>query len=154
MRPQKPGLGKVIVGIAAAALATGPTVVVMSSIMGMLLGASPLGLMAGESIIPLMLVASLFGLIGSLPAACVNALVLSLAARNDKDEAWLSAVSGALIAMLVAVLMGASGVETMGVVFVLTGMLMGLLHWLIAIRPRRRWRLALLSDEEAIRAME
>ena len=102
----------------------------------------------------IMVFASLFGLIGSLPAACVNAFILSLAARHDKDEAWLSTVSGALIAMLVAVLMGSLGVETMGAAFVFTGILMGLLHWAIAIRPRRRWRLSLLRDEEAIRAME
>jgi hypothetical protein len=31
---------------------------------------------------------------------------------------------------------------------------MGALHWNFAIRPRRRWRLSLLRDEEAIRAME
>jgi hypothetical protein len=31
---------------------------------------------------------------------------------------------------------------------------MGLLHWVIAIRPQRRWRLSLLRDDEAIRAME
>jgi hypothetical protein len=148
---EKPGIGRAIAGVAAAALATGPTVILWLQILDMLLGESgaPLFGMLG-----LMVLASLFGLIGSLPAACVNAFILGLAARHDKDEAWLSAVSGALIAMLVAVVMGGLGVETMGTAFVLTGILMGLLHWAIAIRPRRRWRLSLLRDEEAIRAME
>ena len=151
MRLEKPGIGRAIAGVAAAALATGPTVILWLVILDMLLGESGAG-MGGT--LAIMVFASLFGLIGSLPAACLNALVLGLAARHDKDEAWLSAVSGALIAMLVAVVMSAMGVGTMGVAFVLTGILMGLLHWVIAIRPRRRWRLSLLRDEEAIRAME
>ena len=108
MRPEKPGIGKTIVGVAVAALATGPTVVALSWLAGMLLDQWPLGPMNDGGVLPFMVIASLFGLIGSLPAACVNAVVLSLAARNDEDAAWLSAISGAVIAMLVAVLMAAA----------------------------------------------
>lgn len=101
-----------------------------------------------------LLLASLFGLIGSLPAAFVNAIVVHFAARRGKDAAWLSAASGALIGTLAAFIFGAIDKTTVSVVFVLTGMLMGVLHWVIAIRPQRRWRLTLLLDEESIQAME
>jgi hypothetical protein len=52
------------------------------------------------------------------------------------------------------VIFGAIDKMTVSVVFVLTGVLMGLLHWVIAIRPQRRWRLTLLRDAESIQAME
>jgi ABC-type branched-subunit amino acid transport system permease subunit len=105
--------------------------------------------------IPLsLLFASLICLIGSVPAACVNAYILSRAANNEMDAPWFSALSGGLIGALVAMLMGAPGLNALGALFAITGALMGLLHWLIAIRPRRLWRLHMLRDEAAIRAME
>jgi len=98
-------------------------------------------------------------LVGSIPAASLNAVVLSRFARRGADEAVVSAISGGTIGFLVAIIFvaGFSG-SRLDALFVLwfsaTGTMMGLLHWVIAIRPQRRWRLSLLRDDEAIRAME
>jgi hypothetical protein len=38
--------------------------------------------------------------------------------------------------------------------FIVTGLVIGLLHWRIAVWPLRQWRLQMESSEAAIRAME
>ena len=80
------------------------------------------------------------------------------------DAFWLSMVSGAAIgAIVLVILSGIMNDQIFGTgmldikvlsAFGSTGACMGLLHWLIAIRPRRKLRKRLEYDVEAIRAME
>ena len=89
---------------------------------------------------------------------------LNRAARGAYDSSWVAILSGAVIGIVVLLvlieimsgLFPALGLEFLLTVllFAATGGCMGALHWAIAIRPRRRWRLHLLRDTEAIRAME
>jgi predicted membrane protein len=106
---------------------------------------------------------SIGGLIGSAPAACLNAYLLDRAGKNDMDATWFAMLSGALMGGIVFVALAAltggnafqrsSGMIILAL-FAATGACMGMLHWLIAIRPRRNWRKRLMYDTEAIRAME
>lgn len=112
----------------------------------------------------LMFFSSLICLVGSAPAACVNAYILSRAARATHDSAWVAMLSGAVIGVVVLLIL--AGImrgdfpklqpEMLLIVllFALTGACMGLLHWAIAIRPRRKLRKRLEYDVDAIRAME
>ena len=109
-------------------------------------------------------VASLFCLVGSVPAACLNAFILHRAARNSMDAFWVSMISGAAIgAIALMVVSGIMSDRLFGsgileplvlLAFSSTGACMGLLHWVIAIRPRRKLRKRLEYDVDAIQAME
>jgi len=102
---------------------------------------------------------SLICLLGSIPAASLNAIVLNISARRSVDEVlWAASCGGAvglLTAAIFAIIFAIGGLPgELALWFSATGALMGALHWCIAVRPRRRWRLSLVRDAEAIRAME
>lgn len=168
-----PGRGSIFVGIAVASFATGPCLIFLIAIVsaltlygrsrGVFLDWDNDGIRLSS--IPMLLgLASLFGLVGSIPAACLNAFILHRAARNNMDAFWFSMISGAAIGTIA--LMVVSGIMSDRIfgsriidpralsAFSATGACMGLLHWAIAIRPRRRLRKRLEYDVEAIRAME
>jgi hypothetical protein len=156
--PAAPLRGLAFVGAAAASFATGPTLVLLLSLHELFRPSSTFDDWRLGGWVSMAAYSSIFCLIGSIPAAALNAFMLSRFARRGADEAVVAAISGGTIGFLVALLfMGFSGGWVDGIFllwFSTTGSLMGLLHWLIAIRPHRRWRLALVNDEEAIRAME
>ena len=157
--PAVPPRGRAFIGAAAASFATGPTLVLLFGLVE-LVGHWPEfnGARLGGWI-TIAAYSVFVALIGSIPAASLNAFVLGRFARRGADEAVVAAISGGTIGFLVAIVIVAiaSGGRIDGIFllwFSATGTMMGLLHWVIAIRPRRRWRLALVRDEEAIRAME
>jgi hypothetical protein len=158
--PAMPPSGRAFAGAAAASFATGPTLVLLFGLFELVrywpeFNGARLGgwlTIAAYSVF--------VALIGSIPAASLNAFVLGRFARRGADEAVVAAISGGTIGCLVAIILVAlaSGGGRLDGIFLLwfsaTGTMMGLLHWVIAIRPQRRWRLSLLRDQEAIRAME
>jgi hypothetical protein len=156
---RRPRIGWAFVGVAAASLATGPTLVLLAGVRELLDGAPTLGDLPLQRWLATMAYSSLICLIGSIPAASLNAIVLGVSARKNVDIIWWAMFCGGVIGLLTAAIL-ASLFTTRGVDgklalwFTSTGALMGALHWYIAIRPRRRWRLSLLRDDEAIRAME
>ena len=156
--PATPLRGLAFVGAAAAAFATGPTLVLLLSLHGLITRSTMFDEWQVGGWVSMAAYSSIFCLIGSIPAAALNAFMLSRFAQRGADEAVVAAISGGTIGFLVALLfMGFSGGWLEGsflLWFSATGTLMGLLHWVIADRPHRRWRLALVRDEEAIRAME
>jgi hypothetical protein len=153
------GIGWALVGIAAASLATGRTLVMLGGVHALLDGLANLDNLLLRRWLATMAYSSLICLIGSIPAASLNAIVLGVSARKNVDIVWWAMFCGGVIGLLTAAIL-ASLFNTRGVDgklalwFCSTGALMGALHWYIAIRPRRRWRLSLLRDDEAIRAME
>jgi hypothetical protein len=156
--PATPRRGLAFVGAAAAAFATGPTLVLLLSLHEIVTRSKSFDDWEIGGWVSVAAYSAIFCLIGSVPAASLNAFMLNRFARRGADEAVVAASSGGTIGFLVALLfMGFSGGWVEGVFllwFSATGTLMGLLHWVIAIRPHRRWRFSLLRDEEAIRAME
>ncbi len=161
-----PGRGTIFIGIAAAAFATGPCMMALIGLADMLDGFDHADRwMETIGKLPrVVFFSSLICLVGSAPAACVNAYVLNRAARATRDSAWVAILSGAVIAVVVLLILTkivsdffpALRPEFLLVIllFAMTGACMGLLHWLIAIRPRRKLRKRLEYDVEAIRAME
>lgn len=115
---------------------------------------------------------TLFGLVGSIPAATINSLVLAYFARRRRDASGLAIGSGLALGFLVGVTLptvmflmneglgediGQGFLEyaaSTGLPFLIAGGLMGVLHWSIAIRPRRRWRLFQERERAALLAME
>lgn len=151
---EKPGGGSIFVGIAAQSFATGPTLILLLVVYSIVFDDGTFGSPNLRNIPSIVFFSSLFCLIGSVPAACINAAILSQAAKHGRDALWLSAASGGLIGLAVALIFGWR-LQPYGIAwFASVGTLMGLLHWLIAIRPRRRWRHRMMRDAESIRAME
>ena len=108
---------------------------------------------------------------GSAPAAGINTLLLGYLAKRRHDTAGLAIVSGLTLGFLVGVtiaviilfddMIAANAGDrlldfalSLGVPFLVAGGLMGALHWWIAIRPRRRWRLFQDRERAALLAME
>jgi hypothetical protein len=157
--PAMPPRGRAFVGAAAASFATGPTLVLLFGLFELVRYWPAFNGPRLGGWITIAAYSIFICLVGSIPAASLNAVVLSRFARRGADEAVVSAISGGTIGFLVAIIFvaGFSG-SRLDALFVLwfsaTGTMMGLLHWVIAIRPQRRWRLSLLRDDEAIRAME
>ena len=161
-----PGRGAIFVGIAAAAFATGPCMMALIGIADMLDGFDHADRwMETIGKLPrVVFFSSLICLVGSAPAACVNAYVLNRAARAARDSAWVALFSGAVIGIVVLLILTRfmSGVLPRFqpefllfiLLFAMTGACMGLLHWVIAIRPRRKMRKRLEYDVDAIQAME
>ena len=155
----EPRKGRVFIGIAAASLATGPTLVLLAVCYWSWTRLGGPGTGDLGSWFSLLFFSALICLIGSIPAACLNAILLAFGARRGLDMIWWATGSGSAIGVLVAFLLfGLGSAEDFKRFTVLwfgtTGALMGALHWYFAIRPRRHWRLSLLHDEELIRAME
>jgi hypothetical protein len=114
---------------------------------------------------------SMAGLVGSVPAAIINTLTLGWLATHGRDSLGLAIASGlalgALIGVTACILVASIG-ETdstftiekliptlpISLAFIAAGGLMGALHWRIAIRPQRRWRLYQEQERIALRAME
>jgi hypothetical protein len=115
---------------------------------------------------------TLFGLAGSVPAAIINTLILAYLARRRRDTSGLAIGSGLSLGFLVGVTLptivvlldqgfgdgtGLGFLEfaaSVGLPLLIAGGLMGALHWWIAIRPRRRWRLFQERERTALLAME
>jgi hypothetical protein len=157
--PAMPPRGRAFVGAAAASFATGPTLVLLFGLFELVRHWPAFNGARLGGWIAIAAYSIFICLVGSIPAASLNAVVLSRFARRGADEAVVAAISGGTIGCLVAIIFVASfSGGRLDAVFVLwfsaTGTMMGLLHWVIAIRPQRRWRLSLWRDDEAIRAME
>jgi hypothetical protein len=155
----EPSTGWAFLGTAAASFATGPTLMLTYGIHAMLTDPTATDMDAQElgALGTILVYSSFMCLIGSIPAATVNAIALSRLAHSERDAVWWAIASGGIIGLLVAfIINGSVGEPNLRFApwFAATGGLMGLLHWLIAIRPRRRWRLRLLLNQVAIRAME
>ena len=115
---------------------------------------------------------ALLGLAGSIPAAVINTLVLAYLARRRRDASGLAVGSGLVLGFLVGVMLPtivfllnegfgddtAPGflefAASVGLPLLIAGGLMGALHWWIAIRPRRRWRVFQERERAALLAME
>jgi hypothetical protein len=115
---------------------------------------------------------TLYGLVGSIPAAGVNTLLLAYLARRRRDAVGLAIGSGHAFGFLVGVTIAtiiflfddmftARAVDRLiefalniGLPMLVAGGFMGALHWSIAIRPRRRWRLFQERERAALLAME
>jgi hypothetical protein len=99
---------------------------------------------------------SYVGIYVSLPASVINAAIVSLLARRGYDAPLVSLLSGAFIGAAVPIIApvqepastGASAVEMVArqptgfLGCIVTGALMGLLYWLIAVWWQRQQRLA------------
>jgi hypothetical protein len=123
-----------------------------------------------ERIAGLLMLSTLFGLVGSIPAASINTLLLSYLARRRRDVPGLAIASGLTLGLLVgttiAVIVSVfdqgfgatsellSVALSLGLPLMVAGGFMGALHWSIAIRPRRRWRLFQERERAALLAME
>jgi hypothetical protein len=125
-----------------------------------------------ESMAEVLMYSTLWGLIGSVPAAIINTLLLAYLARRRRDASGLAIGSGLTLGFLIGATLpsivflkddgfgqdiGQTFLEfaaSVGLPFVIAGGLMGTLHWLIAIRPRRRWRLFQERERAALVAME
>jgi MFS family permease len=123
-----------------------------------------------ERIAGLLMFSTLFGLVGSIPAASINTLLLSYLARRRRDVSGLAIASGVTLGLLVgttiAVIVSVfdqgfgatsellSVALSLGLPLMVSGGFMGALHWSIAIRPRRRWRLFQERERAALLAME
>jgi hypothetical protein len=156
---RRPGIGWAFVGVAAASLATGPTLVLLAGVRELLDGLPTLSDLPLQRWLTIMFYGSLICLIGSIPAASLNGIVLGVSTRKNVDIVWWAIFCGGVIGLLTAAILASlfttRGVDgTLALWFSSTGALMGALHWYIAVRPRRRWRLSLLRDDQAIRAME
>lgn len=98
--PAMPPRGRALVGTAAASFATGPTLVVLFELVGNwpAFNGARLGgwlTIAAYSVF--------VALIGSIPAASLNAFVLGRFAQRGADEAVVAAISGGTIGFLVAI---------------------------------------------------
>jgi hypothetical protein len=116
--------------------------------------------------------AALLGLVGSVPAAIINTFLLAYLARRRRDTSGLAVGSGLVLGFLVGVMLPTIVVllnegfgddtapgflefaVSVGLPLLIAGGLMGALHWWIAIRPRRRWRLFQERERAALLAME
>jgi hypothetical protein len=125
-----------------------------------------------ERIAELLAYSALFGLVGSVPAAAINTLLLAHLARRRLDGAGLAIGSGHTLGFLVGATIAivlfltddwfvASTLSRLldfalgfGLPMLVAGGFMGALHWSIVIRPRRRWRLFQERERAALLAME
>jgi hypothetical protein len=127
---------------------------------------------AAERLAELLMYSTFVGLIGSIPAAIINTLLLAFLARRRRDASGFAIASGLTLGVLIAGTLvtlvfldegwlgGDDGQRflsyllNLGLPFLVAGGLMGALHWRIAIRPRRRWRLFQERERAALLAME
>lgn len=125
-----------------------------------------------EDIAEVLMYSTLYGLVGSVPAAGINTLILAYLARRRRDAVGLAIGSGHALGFLAGVTIAsiiflyddmftARTVDRLvefalniGLPMLVAGGFMGALHWSIAIRPRRRWRLFQERERAALLAME
>ena len=104
-------------------------------------------------------VASVIGLVGAAPAAIANALVVVGLAKRHIDGVLPAVISAAICGVVFPViairLFGNDGARNLiggehrlaGVsCLALTGVILGVVHWLLAVRPHRLWRLEAKSS--------
>ena len=93
-------------GAAAASFATGPTLVVTFGIYDMLTGQTmPSFLELSGMLGALIGFSTVICLIGSIPAAALNAIALNHLAHRERDAVWWAMTTGGLIGLLVAIIM-------------------------------------------------
>jgi hypothetical protein len=154
-------LGKVALGSIATLLAAGPCTAVLLFVLlflrRMFFADDAWEWWAGASSEPprtlamLTVGASLTGLLGSLPATILNTAIQENLLRSGWDSWVVGSVAGSISGALVIgtflrLATEISGPE-MTVAMGLASILMGLLYWSIAIRPRRNLRLANVQPE-------
>jgi hypothetical protein len=96
---------------------------------------------------------SVVGLVGAVPASIANALVVAGLAKKRVDGIVPATISGAIWSVVIPViafrlfgseqrnLIGGEHTLTAVTCLALTGVLLGIMHWMIAVRPYRVWRL-------------
>lgn len=117
----------------------------------------------------LMILAARYGLMAYLPFMWAHDLATGLLARRARDGFVWSALSAGVLSMPIAAFVTWStqsaifqrfgwislqSLALMYLPFIATGLVIGLLHWRIAIWPLRQWRRQIESSKAAIRAME
>ncbi len=117
----------------------------------------------------LMIVAARYGLMAYLPFMWAHDLATGLLARRGRDGFVWSALSGSALSIPIAAFVTWStqsaifqrfgwislqSLALMYLPFIATGLVIGLIHWRIAIWPLRQWRRQIESSKAAIRAME
>jgi hypothetical protein len=140
-------LGKVALGSLATLIAAGPSTFVLFLIVHGGIGEwiarvadQPATMLATS-----MALVSLAGLFGSLPATVLNTAIQEKFLLGQWDSWVVGAAAGAVSSALVIGIFSDPLLDLgpeMKVAMGLTGILMGLLYWCIAIRPRRLLRLA------------
>jgi hypothetical protein len=173
---RRPRFGWLTVGaMAVVALVSGPVLVLSFTVLIALIYPEEFPFDAAAdpiSYLRMLADSSIYGSVVVVPATLVHAVIVALLGSRARDAFGWSLGSGTAIGILLAALAiwilfasgEAGGFDTLesqllytamfGVPLALTGGLMGLLYWRIAIRPRRRWRLLRQHGEDAIRAME
>jgi hypothetical protein len=149
------GVVRFLAGTVCTAAAAGPTLVAIWLVADMPFGYHPYDGVA-------FVVSAPVGFLIALPAALANAIMLTFLAREGADSLPVSLLSGALTGVLVHAikprisdfLHGTAVAHAppspdlaTNAVFALAGAIMGLLYWLIAIRPQRVARLSAPLDE-------
>jgi hypothetical protein len=106
--PAMPPRGRPFVGAAAASFATGPTLVLLFGLFELVRDWPAFNGARLGGWITIAAYSIFICLVGSIPAASLNAVVLSRFARRGADEAVVAAISGGIIGFLVAMIFVAS----------------------------------------------
>lgn len=122
-----------------------------------------------ESFAQQMILVARYGLIGYLPFMGVHALATGLLAQRGRDAFVWSALSASVLSIPITAFVTWKtqsalfqrfdwiSLQSLALVylpFIATGLVIGLLHWRIAVWPLRQWRLRVERSDAAIRAME
>jgi hypothetical protein len=147
----------IVAGMIATTFAAGPCVVLILAAMAPLLGRqTDLLVLASDSskwldIAKGLAGSSIAGLICSLPASILNTVAQEKCARVKWDSWKVAVASGTMAGIIVPAVLFPRFSGSASVAWILamglTGVLMGLLYWSIAIRPRRNLRLASLQTQ-------
>ena len=105
-RDPEPGTGSAFMGAAAASFATGPTLILTYGIYAMLADPTASDMDARElgTLGTLIGFSSVICLIGSIPAATLNAIALNHLVHRERDAVWWAMTSGAIVGLLVALI--------------------------------------------------
>jgi uncharacterized integral membrane protein len=122
-----------------------------------------------ESFAQQMILIARYGLIAYLPFMWVHALATGFLAQRGRDGFVWSALSAGVLSIPVAAFVtwetqsalfqrfdwiSLQSLVLIYLPFIVTGLVIGLLYWRIAVWPWRQWRRQMESSEAAIRAME
>jgi hypothetical protein len=97
-----PRKGRLFIGIAAASLATGPTLMLLAAMYSWSTVPDRFSSSDLAELPSILFFSALICLIGSIPAACLNAILLGFGARRGLDIVWWAMGSGGAIGVLVA----------------------------------------------------